>query len=126
MPNIGKWLIVITLLGGAGEPATAQTALDEHGGPVKGVAVAADGRHALTAGFDYSIILWDLAEEAAIAHLYGHDAAVNAVAFLPGERALSASDDGTVGLWDLKRHQLIGRLNGHQGKVTAVTRAPPP
>jgi cytochrome c len=104
--------------------AIAQSALDEHGGPVKGVAVATDGKHGLTAGFDYSIILWDLPKEAAIAHLYGHDAAVNAVAFLPGERALSASDDGTVGLWDLARHQLIGRLNGHQGKVTAVAVAP--
>ena len=37
-----------------------------------------------------------------LARLYGHDAAVNAVAFVPGDgRAVSASDDGTVGLWDL-------------------------
>jgi cytochrome c len=121
MRNTGKWLIVLTILGGAGEPATAQTALDEHGGPIKGVAVAADGRHALTASFDYSIILWDLPKEAAIAHLYGHDAAVNDVVFLPGERALSASDDGTIGLWDLAHRALITRLNGHRAKVTAVT-----
>ena len=120
----GKWLAVVAAgIAGVG-PAVADTALDEHGGPVKGVAVAADGEHALTAGFDYSIIFWDLPKEAAIAHLYGHDAAVNAVDFLPGERALSASDDGTVGLWDLARHRLIGRLNGHQGKVTAVAVGP--
>ena len=104
-------------------PATAQIALDEHGGPVKSVAVAADGEHALTASFDYSIILWDLPKEAVVAHLYGHDAAVNDVAFLPGARALSASDDGTVGLWDLARGELITRLNGHRGKVTAVAGA---
>jgi cytochrome c len=101
-------------------PAVAQTALDEHGGPVKGVAVAPDGVHALTASFDYSLILWDLSKEAVVAHLYGHDAAVNDVAFLPGERAVSASDDGTIGLWDLARRELITRLNGHQAKVTAV------
>ena len=115
------WLLALAAaLAAPGAPAAAQTALDEHGGPVKGVAVAPDGEHALTASFDYSIILWDLPKEAAIAHLYGHDAAVNDVVFLPGERALSASDDGSIGLWDLARGQLVTRLNGHQAKVTAI------
>jgi cytochrome c len=117
----GKWLVVAAAgIAGLGGSAAAETALDEHGGPVKGVAVAIDGEHALTAGFDYSIILWDLPNEAVIARLYGHDAAVNAVAFLPGERALSASDDGTIGLWDLAQGELIARLNGHQAKATAI------
>jgi cytochrome c len=121
----GQWLILITLaLVGAGAPAAAQNALDEHGGPVKGVAVAPDGEHALTASFDYSIILWDLPERAVVAHLFGHDAAVNDVAFLPRERALSASDDGTIAVWDLVRRELIARLHGHQGKVTAVAATP--
>ena len=115
------WLLALAAaLAAPSAPAAAQTALDQHGGPVKGVAIAADGEHALTASFDYSIILWDLPNEAAIAHLYGHDAAVNDVAFLPGERALSASDDGSIGLWDLTRGELITRLNGHQANVTAI------
>jgi cytochrome c len=122
MPS-GAWrpLVVLVAAFGCGNgAAVAQTALNEHGGPVKGVAVAPDGQHALTASFDYSIILWDLPQEMALAHLYGHEAAVNDVVFLPGERALSASDDGTVGLWDLRQQRLITRLNGHQGKVAAV------
>ena len=119
--SAGGWLVVLAAaIGWTSAPVTAQTALDEHGGPVKGVAVAPDGRRALTASFDYSIILWDLPEAEVIAHLYGHDAAVNDVAFLPGGRALSASDDGTIGLWDLGRQELITRLNGHRAKVTAV------
>jgi cytochrome c len=113
-------VVLIAALGCGSGAAAAQTALNEHGGPVKGVAVAPDGEHALTASFDYSIILWDLPQEKALAHLYGHEAAVNDVVFLPGERALSASDDGTVGLWDLQQQKLITRLNGHQGKVAAV------
>jgi cytochrome c len=116
--------VLIAALACASGAAGAQTALDEHGGPVKGVAVAPDGEHALTASFDYSMILWDLPQEKALAHLYGHDAAVNDVVFLPGERALSASDDGTVGLWDLQDQILIARLNGHQGKVAAVAVSP--
>jgi len=119
--SAGKSLIVLAAaIGWASTPVVAQTALDAHGGPVKGVAVAPDGRRALTASFDYSIILWDLPEQKVLARLYGHDAAVNDVAFLPGERALSASDDGTIGLWDLRRQELITRLNGHGAKVTAV------
>jgi cytochrome c len=116
-------VLIVLVISGAGGPAAAQSALDEHGGPVKGVAVAPDGEHALTASFDYSIILWNLPEKAVVARLYGHDAAVNDVAFLPGGRALSASDDGTVGLWDLVHRELITRLGGHQGKVTAVAGA---
>jgi cytochrome c len=124
MPAPWKCVILIALaFGGGSESAAAQSALDEHGGPVKGVAVAPDGEHALTASFDYSIILWDLPKKAVVARLYGHDAAVNDVAFLPGGRALSASDDGTIGLWDLDRRELITRLSGHQGKVSAVAGA---
>jgi cytochrome c len=127
MMSSGVWRPLVVLIAalccGSGA-AAAQTALNEHGGPVKGVAVAPDGEHALTASFDYSIILWDLPHEKALAHLYGHEAAVNDVVFLPGERALSASDDGTVGLWDLQQQKLITRLNGHQGKVAAVAVAP--
>jgi cytochrome c len=105
--------------------AAAPPVLDEHGGPVKGVAVSADGSRALTAGFDYSLILWDLRDGTVQARLYGHDAAVNAVAFLPGAgRAVSASDDGTVGLWDLAAGALLTRLKGHLGKVTAIAVAP--
>jgi cytochrome c len=102
----------------------AETTLDEHGGPVKGVAVSADGSRALTASFDYSVILWDLQAEAPLAHLYGHDAAVNDVAFLPGDRAISASDDGTLALWDLAGERRTAQLSGHSGKVAAIAAAP--
>ena len=61
--SAGGWLVVLAAaIGWTSAPVTAQTALDVHGGPVKGVAVAPDGRRALTASFDYSIILWDLPE----------------------------------------------------------------
>lgn len=103
----------------------ALAAFDAHGGPVKSVAVSKDGSHALTASFDYSIILWDLTDEAARAELAGHDAAVNAVAFLPGDRqAVSASDDGTVALWDLDEGEMLHRFEGHGGKVVAIAVSP--
>ena len=116
------WLLGLLLAPlGSAAAGGAEVTLDQHGGPVKGIAVAADGERALTASFDYSLILWDLPHQMAIRQLYGHEAAVNAAAFLPGGKtAVSASDDGTVGLWDLSTGRLEARLAGHQGKVTAI------
>jgi cytochrome c len=117
------WLLLAPL--GAKVAGAAEVTLDEHGGPVKGIAVAADGTRALTASFDYSLILWDLPHEGVMRQLYGHEAAVNAAAFLPGGKAaVSASDDGTVGLWDLTTGKLTARLSGHRGKVTTVAVSP--
>lgn len=108
-----------------GRSISAWAAFDAHGGPVKSVAISADGRQALTASFDYSIIHWDLGEEVVLAELHGHDAAVNAVAFMPGDQqALSASDDGTLALWDLETGARLFRLDGHSGKVAAVAVSP--
>ena len=103
----------------------AWAAFEAHGGPVKSVAVSADGSRALTASFDYSIILWDLEAQSVLIELEGHDAAVNAVVFLPGDRrALSASDDGTIALWDLEDGKILSRFRGHSGKVVATAVSP--
>jgi cytochrome c len=99
----------------------AEAALVGHGGPVRGVAVAPDGRTAITAGFDYNLILWDLARARPLARLVGHDAPVNAVAMFPdGRRAASVSDDGTLAIWNLAAATLAARWAGHRGKVAAV------
>ncbi|MCV6596868.1 MAG: hypothetical protein OIF40_07275 [Mangrovicoccus sp.] len=103
-------LTAITALG-APLPVLAQSSplpevLTGHGGPIKSITLADDGRRALTASFDYSLILWDLsAQPARILHrLLGHDGAVNDVAFLPPPGgAVSVGDDGQVILWDLEK-----------------------
>ena len=86
-----------------------------HGGYVKGVAVSPDGRHVMTASFDYSLILWDLAEQDELRGFLDHEGAVNAVAFLPdGRRAISGSDDGTVRLWDVERTSRLPHARAYQ------------
>lgn len=95
-----------------------------HGGPIMDVAISADGARMLTASFDYAVGLWDPAAETAPVWLDGHNAAVNAAAFLPGGRAVSGGDDAVVILWDLATGRAIRRLEGHQGKVMAVAPSP--
>ncbi|MCL5775631.1 c-type cytochrome [Limibaculum sp. FT325] len=98
--------------------------LEGHGGPVKGVAFSEGGRRMLTASFDYSVGLWDAQTGGLIRWLEGHEAAVNAVAFLPGNRALSAGDDFDMILWDLGTGDILKRFEGHKGKLIAVEVGP--
>lgn len=97
-----------------------------HGGPVKSVALSADGRHALTGSFDYAIILWALDGDAATVEkrLIGHDAAVNDVQFAGEGRAVSVSDDGSFAIWDLGKGEMTARFKGGGEKVLHVAVSP--
>lgn len=104
---------------------TGYLRLEGHGGPVKGVAVAPEDGRALTAGFDYSVGLWDLGDGRLVRWLEGHEGPVNAVTFLPGgRRALSGGDDYDVILWDLETGAALRRMQGHRGKVFHLAVSP--
>lgn len=61
-------------------PAKAQ--LSGHGGPIRALAISADGATALSGSFDTSAIRWLLRRNAAEQVLRLHQSAVNAVAIL--------------------------------------------
>ena len=97
--------------------------LEGHGGPVRAISISEDGRAALTASFDYSVIHWTFEDTGApIAHrLTGHNAAVNDVVFIPdSRRAVSVGDDGMVGIWDLATNSLLRLVKGHEAKILEV------
>jgi hypothetical protein len=76
--------------------------LTGHDGEVEGVAVSADGRTAVSGGFDGTVRVWDLAGTAAPRVLTGHTGEVWAVAVsADGRTAVSGGDDRTVRVWDL-------------------------
>ena len=74
---------------------------------------------------DGTIKLWDVATNANIATLKGHEGVVWSVAFSPdGKMLASAGGDGTVRLWDVATNTNIATLEGHEGLVTAVAFSP--
>ncbi|GMG84240.1 hypothetical protein LNKW23_34550 [Paralimibaculum aggregatum] len=123
------FLAILALLLGAGLAAPAAAngllRLEGHGGPVKGVAVAPDGKAALTASFDYAVGLWSLETGALTRWAEGHRAAVNAVAFHPdGRHFLSAGDDFALILWERETGRPLHRFEGHRGKILALAVSP--
>jgi cytochrome c len=111
---LGLGLVVASAL-------SARADLSGHGGPVRSLAVSAEGDAAITGGFDYSVMLWDLGASRELRRMTGHDAAVGAVAFLGPDRLLSASDDGSLALWDRATGRLLARRPAHQAKIAALT-----
>ena len=76
-----------------------------HGGEVTAVAVAADGRHAVSASSDRTIKLWDLASGEILATLVG-DYSMSCVAV--SDRLFAAGDSiGTVHVLELVEPQAV-------------------
>jgi cytochrome c len=85
------------------KPAEAQ--VRGHGGPIRALAVSADGARALSGSFDTSAIRWSLRRNAAEQVLRLHESAVNAVAILKGGRAVTASEDARIAIWTPGRQE---------------------
>ena len=77
----------------------APAELRGHGGPVKAVAVSADGSTLISAGFDSALILWDTATGSAKRVLRFHGSTVNAVATLQGDCFASGGEDAKIAIW---------------------------
>src|SRR6476646_6515035 len=104
-------IAVAIVLSIAGGPAHAQ--LRGHGGPVRAVAVSADGSEALSGSFDTSAIRWSLGRNSAEQVLRFHTDAVNAAALLREGRAVTAGADGRIAIWVAGKPQPDTVLEGH-------------
>jgi len=114
-------LLGCVMLAGAGSgrsPAYAQ--LRGHGGPIRALAVSADGATALSGSFDASAIRWSLRHNLAEQVLRLHESAVNAVAILEDGRAVTAGADATIGIWTPGKPVPDAILRGHQGPIVAL------
>ncbi|MFE0156261.1 trypsin-like peptidase domain-containing protein [Nonomuraea sp. NPDC059007] len=106
-----------------GQPAAPPLA--GHDGPIRAMALSADGRLLATGGDDHVIRLWDDEGRPVGQPFIGHDGDVLDVTFTPdGTMLLSAARDGTVRLWALDGTQLGDPLEGHAPWATSVVVTP--
>jgi cytochrome c len=105
-------------------PGAAQAQLRGHGGPVRALAISADGREAISGSFDSAVIRWSLSANAAQQVLRFHDGAVNAVAFLKDGRIASTGDDGRIAIWQAGEQRPAAVLEGHHAPVVGLAVSP--
>jgi cytochrome c len=113
-------LLAVTVSGGS----SALAQLSGHGGPVRALAVSADGTTALSGSFDASAIRWSLRRGVAEQVLRLHESAVNAVAFLEDGRTVTSGADAKIGIWTPRNPVPDAILEGHNGPVAALAVSP--
>ena len=104
--------------------APAEAQLRGHGGPVRALALAADGETLVSGSFDSTAILWSLVSGSAERVLRFHAGAVNAVAVLQDGRIATSGEDGRIALWRRGAAEPGEVLSGHAGPVVALAVSP--
>jgi cytochrome c len=103
---------------------TAHAQLRGHGGPVRALAISADGTQAISGSFDTSAIRWSLARNAAEQVLRFHEGAVNAVAFLPDGRVATSGEDARIAIWAPGGNEPAQVFEGHTAPVAGLAVSP--
>ena len=102
----------------------AQAQLRGHGGPVRALAISADGQTAVSGSFDSSAIRWSLPRNAADQVLRFHQSAVNAVALTPDGRTVTGGEDGKIAIWQTGSPTPQRVLEGHVAPVVSLAVSP--
>ena len=89
---------------------------------MRALAIAPDGKSAISGSFDTSAIRWSLEKGAASEVLRFHDGAVNAVALLRDGRAASSGEDTRIAIWKPGEAKPVAVLEGHKAPVVALAR----
>jgi cytochrome c len=120
-PRRHRWLLPL-LLSLAFAPAHAQ--LRGHGGPVRALAISADGQSAISGSFDSTAIRWSLSRNAAEQVLRFHADAVNAVVPFRDGRTATAGADGRIAIWSPGKTEPDAVFDGHTAPIVALALSP--
>ena len=121
---VRSFVRVLTIVGTAALAFAAQAELRGHGGPVKALAVSADGARAISGSFDTSAIRWSLERNEAEQVLRFHDGAVNAVLWLADGRTVTSGEDANIAIWRPGAQSPEIVLEGHTAPVAALAASP--
>jgi cytochrome c len=102
----------------------AEAQLRGHGGPVRAVAVSADGTAAISGSFDTSAIRWSMPRNAADQVLRFHESAVNAVVFIDKERQATGGEDGKIAVWKSGNPIPERTFEGHTAPIVSLAVSP--
>lgn len=92
---------------------TRLSQFDNHLGTLETAAFSPDGRVALTADVNRTVVLTDASTGRALASLPGHLEAVRSASFsADGRRVLTGTRDGATLIWDVASATLLARLTG--------------
>jgi cytochrome c len=106
------------------DASSALAQLSGHGGPVRALAISADGKNVLSGSFDTAAIRWSLATESAEQVLRFHSDAVNAVAYLRDGRMATAGADARIAIWTAGRQQPDQVFEGHRAPIAGLAVSP--
>src|ERR1700750_3107004 len=95
-------------------PGVAFAQMRGHGGPVRALAVSADGKTVVSGSFDTTATRWSLATQTAEQVLRFHEGAVNAVVLLGDGRFATAGEDRRIAIWNPGADQPTAILQGHE------------
>ncbi len=94
---------------------------DGHAGAIACVAIAADGKTAVSGGDDKTVRVWDMSGSKPAVVLNGHEGNVRGAALSPdGRWALSAGADRTVRLWQVAAGAEVAAFRKHAVPVVAA------
>src|SRR5579872_2003518 len=95
-----------------------------HSAKVTSVAFAHNGKLAVTASEDGTVIVWEVGTQRELRRILGHTAPVVALAVAnDGNTIATGSDDKTARVWDVRTGQCLATFQ-HPGKVTSVAFSP--
>ena len=93
-----------------------------HSGTVTEIAIAPDGRLAVSTGADGLAIVWNASELQPVGVLSGHTARITDVKVSPdGKLVATSSADRTIRIWNLGNLAEVLSLRGHRDTVTAIS-----
>ena len=99
--------------------------LHGHSDSVVSAAFSPDGTRIVTASWDKTARIWDVAAGKEIAVLRGSEDALVSAAFSPdGSHIVTASTDGTERIWDAGTAKETALLGGYEASVNSVAFSP--
>jgi WD40 repeat protein len=119
-------LAVSLLVAGSAAAAEAELVVQTgHTFPIKTAMYLPSGKSLLTAGYDRTARLWEIATGREVRVFRGHTGTIVSVAVSSDEQKIfTASDDGEIRQWDAKTATVVRTFTGHQGAIRSMALSP--